>query len=370
MPTTPVRNTRRLPGTHLFRVLSFFLLLAGLAPAPRAETTTAATEPGQPALGWYVPSANLRLGGYATLRFRDLRHESSRLDIRDLSLFATWTPAEYWLVFSEVEIEEGLTLDGNGLSTRDGELAIERLYVEHAATSWLTLRLGKFLTPVGRWNELHADPLVATISRPLVTSLPFASNASGAAARGSIQIGNGNLLDYIVYLDWSSALSPDRDDTGFEDLEIPDRTNAFDNAVGAQVRYHLWSDHLEFGLSVADVRIHDEPRRGQIFGLDGRAQLGALELSSEFVYRRNHGVEADEIGGYIQGLYPANSRWAGVLRWEHYDGRFPAESVTLETAGVVFRPYSPLLLKLEYRNGDDNTDVADSGLLASISLLF
>lgn len=357
---------RRTPG---IATLLLTILLA-LSPAVPAQETLPNPEREVGRNGWEFPSANLWLGGYATARFRNLAHESARADLRDLSLLGEWTPSTRWLVFGEFELEQGLTVDNDGLSTSDAELAVERLYAEYATRTGLTFRAGKFLTPIGNWNELHADPLVATVSRPLATSLPFASNSTGVAARGALQLRDGNTLDYILYADWSEALDPGHDNSGHEDLELPDRDNAFHDAVGAQMRLHAWNNRLELGWSVAQFRIHGEDHRNLLLGLDLRADIGALALSGEAFYRHGNGTAADEWGGFVQAIVPIKGGLATVARLERYDGRTPVETVDLATVGLLYQGLPPLVMKFEYRRGDDNRHIADNGVLASISLLF
>ncbi|MFX6815264.1 hypothetical protein ABTH42_18965, partial [Acinetobacter baumannii] len=77
-------------------------------------------------------------------------------------------------------------------------LDLERIYVDWAQADELKFRFGKFLTPVGRWNLIHAQPLVWTTSRPLTTEAAFPTNATGGMVFGTLSsIGQG--LDYSVY---------------------------------------------------------------------------------------------------------------------------------------------------------------------------
>ncbi len=70
--------------------------------------------------------------------------------------------------------------------TRHNAIELERLYADVYLAPAATLRLGKFLTPIGRWNLIHADPLMWTTSRPLVTFQPFATDTTGGMLYGSV----------------------------------------------------------------------------------------------------------------------------------------------------------------------------------------
>ena len=81
----------------------------------------------------------------------------------------------------------------------------ERLYGDVNASDQVNLRLGKFLTPVGRWNVIHAQPLVWTTSRPLTTLLPFDAHTTGAMLFGSL-LPDDTGVTYSVYGQFVNSL--------------------------------------------------------------------------------------------------------------------------------------------------------------------
>src|SRR5207244_8441115 len=109
------------------------------------------------------------------------------------SLFFIWDPTKRLHLFSELDVVEQ-----DEPSAPRRTFQTERLYGDLAALDWLNLRVGKFLTPVGRWNLIHARPLVWTTSRPLVTELPFDRFTTGAMLFGSRFPGTGTLT-YSLY---------------------------------------------------------------------------------------------------------------------------------------------------------------------------
>lgn len=342
-------------------------LLAGAAPAddtlmhPEAER------------GHTLFGGALQLGGYLTLRVRDVRGEPARFDGRDASLFLTWTPAPKWRVFVEAEAEEFASIDRRGVHADDLDAALERLHIEYAATPWITLRAGKFLTPVGRWNLVHADPLQWTVTRPLVTALPFAMFASGLAAHGVFPLPNGETLDYVAYVDDSRALDPAHQDTTSEELEITTRHHEYDHAGGGQLRWHFFDDRAELGVSYSDFRMRAEPGRTHLAGLDGRLVWRGFELSGEGVYSVKEATRGSvaEWGAFVQTVAPLVETLSAVLRFERYDGAAAhTRGIRLGTLGLAWRPRPALAFKLEYRTGAHNEAVAPDGLLASFGFLF
>jgi hypothetical protein len=241
----------------------------------------------------------------------DPEHQDMRLDLRDLSLFATWKPVVRWLLFAEAEVEDAFSIDDRGLNASDAELTLERFYLDYIHRSWLSWRAGKFLTPVGRWNNVHADPLVWTVTRPLVTELPFASHATGLAARGTRQ-SDASTLDYIVYVDDSEDFDPANGETDFEGINLPGQSNDFNQAAGLQLRYYLLDDQVEIAASYAHFTMHDQPGDKQLAGLDFYWSVRGYELSSELVYRFNEGPQSNEWGGVPTGRDAAGRRSESV----------------------------------------------------------
>ena len=110
--------------------------------------------------GWQIPGTGLTLGGYASATYRNFEGDSWRASLKDLSMFVTWEGSSRWRAFTEFELGDGIHGGPGETDRRPAELDLERLYVDYLATQALTWRFGKFLTPIGHWNQVHADPLV------------------------------------------------------------------------------------------------------------------------------------------------------------------------------------------------------------------
>ena len=135
--------------------------------------------------GLQLGNSGLTLGGYGSVRVEDLRRHSPQLVLSALSLFVSWDTGTRVHFFSELKIEDvAVTRGERAFDDRNYGVELERLYADVYLTEAATVRLGKFLTPIGRWNLIHADPLVWTTSRPLITSQPFATNTTGGMLYG------------------------------------------------------------------------------------------------------------------------------------------------------------------------------------------
>ncbi|MBU6246218.1 MAG: hypothetical protein KGN77_00565 [Xanthomonadaceae bacterium] len=322
--------------------------------------------------GLYFPAQGLRVGGYANLQYYDVANDSPTLNSHDISLFVTKDLGTRAQLFTELDAGDAIQLGGSPPNRRHSELDVERLYVDYHARAWLNLRLGKFLTPVGQWNQVHADPLTWTVSRPLATSAAFARHAAGAMAFGTVTA-RGHDLDYWLFADDSRDLDvgPDQDRAYVASgTDLPNRNN-FRHAVGGRLLWHARDDRFTLGMSLLGYRL-DIPRRdyrlvGVDFGWNGRH----LSLDGEGIYREGgRPGEAAETGGFVEAEVPLIRRLYLVGRLERYRTSTPPQTVTLRTLALNFRPTPGLVLKLEHRDGNRSTQLAPAGWLASFAVLF
>lgn len=304
--------------------------------------------------GYKLGETGIRLGGYASIEAAAPRDQPWAFSVADLSLFTTWTH-ERWRFFSETEWADVLTAgQDQGLSTKDAHFELERLYLDYLFSDALSVRVGKFLTPIGRWNLLHASPLVWTTTRPVATYQLFSRNATGAMAYGSTPVGSRS-LDYMAYATASDSLDPYRSENPFED------------AYGGHLLYSL-ADNLELGLSYANYQLNSSPQyRYNLAGAEGFWSWRKFELSSEWVFRA--GGTKDLWQGFVQGVAPLVGHWYAVGRYEYFQQE-QGPAGQLGVFGLAFRPLPPLVWKVEYRLGAHNPSAAPDGLYGSIAVLF
>jgi len=323
-------------------------------------------------LGVNFPKQGLRIGGYSSVHYSDLEGQPSSLSVQDLSLFLTQDIGTRWKLFSEMEIGDALYISADHATTSEADFDIERLYVDYHAYQGVTLRAGKFLTPVGRWNLIHADPLVWTVSRPLSTAVAFSRHATGGMMYGIVPLA-GNDLDYWLFVDNSELLDPDeRKETPFTgNAATSSIQNNFERATGARLVYHLFDDQLSIGASYLSFAIQDPQLRYRLSGVDFSWSGNYFDLSAEAISRRpENSSDADEHGGFLQAVIPLPHQFYLVGRYERYKSALLPETATINTLGINYRPRQAMAFKLERRTGDNNTIAAPDGWLASFAVLF
>lgn len=347
-----------LPRAAVWRGLISFWLMAIQVTSANAVWADESNNAYQLGRGYTAGNSGLHLGGYASLHGESFGHSPASLNLSYLSLFVTWDNNSKLRFFSELEIENGLSVaEHRSLGSENTNFRVERFHLHYLINDNLNLRIGKVLTPIGQWNLIHVDPLVWTTTRPVATENLFSEHATGIMLSGTVLFEEQS-LDYSVYADYSSS------------LDLSKEPPRFDNAMGLRLRYNV-SDNLQLGASYADFALADSPAiRNHLIGLDFAWSYQRFAINSEIVYRKNEAtINQNAWQGYIQGVSPLTSHLYAVGRYEFFDQ--PSEK--LGQAGVLgfaFRPSPPLALKLEYRLGKQNRDLAPNGLFASFSVLF
>jgi hypothetical protein len=347
---------RRAYGTRPL-VAACLALMAGAAAAQDSVLSDIDYRIGE---GLRVPSLGLTLGGYATGTYERREGTRSRAALDNVSLSLWWEGAGRWKVFGELDYENPVSSRSPEAGDEERYLALERFYVEYAVSELATLRAGKFLTPIGRWNQLHATPLVWTTSRPLVTTEPFPTNVTGLMVSGTV-LAAGHAIDYSVYGARGGELRPSP------------RVDTFREALGTHVSMS-WAPGGRVGFSyVSFEQSSTHGDRNELVGVDVLWSHAGFEISAEALDRISHrsGGRADR-GGFVQVVVPIADRLHGVARYERYRRDSLDAPVTLRVAGVHYRVTPAVVLKTEWVRGT-NADVgapAPRGFLSSISLLF
>ncbi len=341
------------------------VLLTGLAALPCASAAGEGVDAGcvatsyQLGRGWTVPCTNLTLGGYGSAELSKLEGDPWKLDLSHLSMFLSWQSDNGRVqFFSESELEDGLTISERRTAPDGAHLDLERVYVDWEQTDALKLRVGKFLTPIGRWNLIHAQPLTWTTSRPLTTEAAFPTNATGGMVYGTLgNVGDG--LDYSAYGSLPEELRPDRDE------------DSFTKAYGLHLSYPV-GPLSQLGFSFANFEQKNEPgERKNLVGFDLSWAGKGVDLTAEGIYRfSNLGRAADEKGAFVQGVVPIAVKWFAIGRYEYFHGSGSGNSTNIWLGGLDYRLNRALLFKAEYSKAVDNRIQTPEGFLASVAVLF
>lgn len=317
--------------------------------------------------GYRLGDSGVTLGGYASAEVLRPSGRPWGFQVEDISLFVTAEKGR-WRFFSETEVNEALSAgQGDAFGINRARFDAERLHLDYTFAEELKFRIGKFLTPVGRWNLIHADPLVWTTSRPRVTAGPFAPHVTGVMAFGDFNA-LGREWNYSLYAGGKNQLDMKKPDESLDSL--------YRDTFGFRVVNEL-PGRFQMGLSYAHFeQVNFFPGSRDLVGLDFFWTRNRMELSGEFAYRWSAGK--DDWGIYLQGVapLPLGENVYAIGRYEAFQRQDSTGLANLWVAGLAYRPLPPLVFKAEYSVGDGNdasdriTEGSPEGFAASVAVLF
>lgn len=366
------------PGVKVGKALAFVLWClttwASLPPALAQNTTDATKAPDsieaepstsrpldlrywqpryQAGRGLHFGDSGLVLGGYTSIDLSRDEGRPAEVVLDDLSLFVMLQGFERFSFFSELEFEDLIRVDSDGRAgSPEDRFEIERLYGVFSFSDQLEVRVGKFLTPVGRWNVIHAQPLVWTTSRPLVTEVPFDENTTGVMFSGNVLDGR---LGYDLFGQFTNQLEP------------PPRGVQASRAGGAHLTLETTPG---FSLGGTYLAFRSGGEWFHLAGLDALWRNGPLEWMTELTFDEGAGASGSQWGAYSQLAAEILPKIFAVGRYEHFAKRGAGSSVNQVVLGGAFRPRPYAVFKIEYQILDHRSDLTEAGFRSSFAFLF
>jgi len=270
----------------------------------------------------------VKVGGYGSMRFEasDLADQKNSFVFRRFVLttdanIAPRLRANFELEFErfrKLEVEKSYTpgTAEQGIeATNHSEISLEQAWLQYDLASWLRLRTGAILVPLGRFNISHDDnrwdlPRRSLVDRgvPVLPSTA-AWDELGAGFNGDVDLGDEALLNYQVYVMNGVSL-----DSEFEqkieqegnnppnvvsEVNISPSTGGFAEdvkdakAVAGRIALSPWLGHEIAGSWYYGQYTPDFLGRQDLWSLaaDGRTGHGPFELEGEAVFTRFEGTQ-------------------------------------------------------------------------------
>lgn len=312
-------------------------------------------------------SSNFKLGGYSSASINIPRQNSTQFQLDDISLMLSWENDGRLKFFSELELERPLTWnEDKHFNSKNSYVDLERLYLDYNLSDKVNIRGGRFLTPAGRWNLLHAAPLVWTTTRPLATSYLFPTAVNGLMLHGSVPFESKNQNQSIEYSFFVEALK----DQVRDNNEI-----IYKNVAGAHLTFtNQLNLGLNLGLSVATFT-EDKPAGPdyRMVGVDFITHIKGWELSGEGFQRFTSSGSNGGSGAFVQSAAPLGNNWYWLTRLETLNqARQDNAMVSGErwVTGLTKRITPQQVLKMEFVGGTADFTDMPRGFVGSFAVLF
>jgi len=305
---------------------------------------------------------DFHLGGYTSTGITIPREGKSEAAINEISLILTWENDSRFKFFSELELENPLTWnDENQWNTKQSYVDLERLYVDYNFSEKINFRGGRFLTPTGRWNQLHAAPLVWTSTRPIATNRLFPMATNGIMAFGAVPVAD-SAFEYSAFIETLQDQIEDDDELQFKDVK------------GARFAF---GQSFKVGLNLLSFTEKNVPNLNfanasyRLLGVDFISHYKEIEFLGEAFQRWDSHDQDGGSGAYAQAAVPLPylNNWYGIARLEYFN-RPDEDRQERWLLGATWRIKPATLLKLEFTGGSGDQPESPRGFLASFAVLF
>ena len=341
----------------LFSPAAFAEEAASTAPVEIGESPLLSAGPLEyrPGRGLHIADTGLAIGGFTNIKAENTPEDGGEFTVDRLNFFLIFDRYTRFRAVAELQLKDIFVADREQAGTQDFAFDVRRLFGDFVITDELRVRAGTFLTEIGYWNLILADPLTWTTETPLIIEETFfQETTTGLMLHGSTGAGSGQ----VSYSLFSQFLKPLEDDP---DLDPADYT------AGARVEYSAGTAWL-VGASYQAADTNGE--WSHVGGLHALWQHPRGEVLGEFFYQDGDALDSSQWGAYLQGVFAFHPPFYLVGRYEHFDEVSGEPTLNLFTAGVVYKPFPFMAFKLEYRFVDHEPEDDPEGFFASFTTFF
>ncbi len=261
--------------------------------------------------------------GYLTLEAeistKDSVGQHGTFDLHHFNIFGDYLLNAKARVFGEIEFEHGTDTEYNDYAGGEaGIVRVERAWFEYAFADYLKLRLGKFLTPYGIYNEIHdAAPAYDTSILPEsiygIHENPFGQRqrfyskfSIGVQVLGRFEMASSQLQYQFMLANGRGRQPFEQDDN--KDKALGVRFTAELPTTGLKLGYSLYTE--KNGLA--------HHTRQTSHAADLRFEFKRWRWSSE-VAHTTLGAAQSALASYIELAYHLFDRQTLLIRYDVFD---------------------------------------------------
>jgi len=294
--------------------------------------------------GWNIPNSSLNIGGYL-----DMTYDDTRIDdflFNDIAMILSGRQDKFDLL-AEVELSH-ISLDGKSNQSGDLDVTIERFQLTYLINDEQSIRIGKFNSDVGFWNQAPIPILQDTTTKPHFIGKLFPRWTTGVLFQQNIS-SNHTLSftfqdgDDISYQENTIEVNKHQSIAymgGYDDFSWRFSTGRYSNTI--QEDFHYTGGGMEYDSD-------------------------ALTLQAELFFQKSQATNKKPYSGYLQGTWHIEDTQDVVARFEGYDDKLMEIEENIYLFGYVYRPTSNISLKGEYVY---HTKLPLNRFVYSLSVLF
>lgn len=305
-------------------------------------------------------------GGYGELHLNKLNNQkpggadTDEIDLHRFVLFMGHEFNERVRIFSELEVEHGVTNDTGTATKGVGAVELEQAYLDFTVNDSLSAKAGVFLVPVGIINETHEPPTFYGVERNPVETNIIPSTWWEAGAGLTAKLGNGFTLDGAVTSGLKASGTAYLPRSGRQKAA---KAKAVDPAYTARLKW-TGIPGVELAGTVqyqADITQGEDATAGAAKLYEAHAVVNKGQFGLRALYAawdlNGSGPQASgadkQNGWYVEPSWKFNEQWGVFARhnsWDNADGNATDSKFTQTDMGVNYWPHPDVVVKLDYQN--------------------
>ena len=225
----------------------------------------------------------------------------------------------------------------------EGQVAVENAWMEYNHNRYLSVRVGKQLSPQYWWQHRYPN-LTYSTSPPIYLRELFPPELVGAMVRGQVSRPVGNSEFGVGYSLYAA-------NNNFEGNSQADLRNG--KAWGGRVQVRFPTAGILRRLDVAgDIyrgetgESVEEFHEDNVTGFEGQLEVSRLLLSGEYARGESDGLT--RTGYYFQPAVQLHPDWVSFYRVEELVSPRLQQAERRHLFGVNYRPFAQIALKAEY----------------------
>ncbi len=296
--------------------------------------------------GWDIPHTPLRIGGYIDAVYDEKAKDNFLFD--DLALLLSADQNRFNFL-GEVELSH-FNLAGQSNGTSDIRLNLERIQLTYTLDDERSIRLGRFNSDIGFWNQAPVNILQETTTVPHITRCLYPKATTG--------------MSYIEQFNDEDRLSitvQNNPDIGEEYAQWVVADRHFSMA------YHGVEDELSWSVAGGFYREEKSQNEAYYAGIGVEYEYEKLMLQAELFSQKSEEGLSKPYSAYLQSSWSFTDQQSWVVRLEAYDDEELATKEVVSLLGYVFRPFANMALKGEYVS---HSQLELNRFVASFSVMF
>ena len=299
--------------------------------------------------GWDIPHTPLNIGGYLDMSYDNQREDAFLFNDIALLFFAHKNRFSF---VGEIELSN-ISLDGKSNRSSDVDLYIERLELGYDITDTQNIKIGRFNSKVGYWNQAPISILQNTTTSPHAAKYMFPQSTTG------IEYG------YQYEDSYYGITLQHNTDIGMEDTSFSDNDIITDRHISFS--YYYENDTTSYFISSGIYREENLKTQSYYAGIGFEYTSAKYELQAELFTQQSNEMEDRPYSGYMQSLLYIDKKQDVVLRFESYKDNVIDKKENNYLLGYVYRPWKNMVFKTEYIY---HQKASSNQLSSSISVLF